>query len=78
MRRSLTTQFHQGCDEVHIIFDNPGRLKNTSKHFEHLRRDKAATISDNHSCVPFNSATQLKGINGGKTYLTVEDARSIW
>ena len=33
--RFVMTQFKRGCHEVHIIFDNPGRLTNTPKYFKH-------------------------------------------
>ena len=68
MRRFL---INRGCDKVHIIFDNLGWLKSTPKNFEHSRRDKVATISDNESCVIFFSYTTQR-VNGGKTYSTVE------
>ena len=32
--RFVLTQFKRGCHEVHVIFDNPGRLQNTPKYFE--------------------------------------------
>ena len=47
--RFVTSQFKKGCTEVHIIFDNPGRLVNTPKYFEHQRRDKTAAQT-HHSC----------------------------
>ena len=57
--RFVQTQFKRGCQEVHIIFDNPGRLRNTPKYFEHLRRDKLATIQTNHCCDPVISTTKV-------------------
>jgi len=61
MKRYVLTQFRKGCSEVHVIFDNPGQLQNTPKFFEHVRRDVAATLKEDHSCVQFNSETKLKG-----------------
>lgn len=61
MRRFIITQFHQGSDEVHVIFDNPGQLKNMPKYFEHLRRDATVTVSVNHSCISFTTSTHTEG-----------------
>ena len=44
------TQFSKGSNEVHVVFNNPGRLQNTSKYFEHLRRDALATVIQDHCC----------------------------
>ena len=65
----LFTRFviKKGCDEVHIIFDNPGRLQNTPKYFEHKRRDKLAIVKTNHCCDTIPK-------NGEKTYCTAENA----
>ena len=57
--RFVMTQFKRGCHEVHIIFDNPGRLTNTPKYFEHKRRDQSATIQVNHCCDTISSTTKL-------------------
>ncbi len=43
----IMTQFAKGSSEVHVIFDNPGRLENTPKFFKHKRRD-AATVTEGH------------------------------
>lgn len=48
--RFIKTQFRNGCNEVHVIFDNPGRLQNTPKYFEQQRRDTVANIQINHCC----------------------------
>lgn len=42
--RFIMTQFKRDCCEVHVIFDNPGRLQCTPKYFEYKRRDKSATV----------------------------------
>ena len=57
--RFIITQFKKGCEEVHIIFDNPGRLANTPKYFEHRRRDKSAIIQTNHHCDIIVSTTKI-------------------
>ena len=42
------SQFNRGCKEVHVLFDNPERLK-LPKNFERDRRDKTSSISV-HTC----------------------------
>ena len=49
--------FKNGCDEVHIVFDSPGRLQNTPEYFEHKRRDKSAIVKTNHCCDIITSDT---------------------
>ena len=44
----VIVHFKNGCDEVHIVFDSPGRLQNTPEYFEHKRRDKLAIVKTNH------------------------------
>ncbi len=61
MLRYILTQFRKGCQEVHVLFDNPGQLENTPKHFEHMRRDSVATIVEGHQCIEFKPDTRLKG-----------------
>ena len=55
--RFIQVQFKRGCNEVHVIFDNPGRLQNTPKYFEQLRRDKLSNIQANHCCDIVTSIT---------------------
>lgn len=59
MSRYIMTQFNKGSHEVHVIFDNPGRLPNTPKSFEQARRDKTAKVVDNHHCDEMISTTTL-------------------
>ncbi len=42
--------YHSGfkVPEVHIIFDNPGRLGETPKYFERYRRDCTAQVKTGH------------------------------
>lgn len=61
MQRYILTQFRKGSDEVHLIFDNPGQLKNTPKSFEQARRDATAIVIEGHQCTEFNQDTKLKG-----------------
>lgn len=53
------TQFKKGCEEVHVIFNNPGRLANTPKCFEHRRRDKSDIIQANQHCDFIVSTTKI-------------------
>ena len=45
--------------EVHLLFDNPGRLKMTLKCFEQERRDESASISPGHVCHSFEENAKL-------------------
>ena len=57
--RFVMSQFRRGCTEVHVLFDNPGRLPNTPKYFEHKRRDQTATVQANHFCDNITSTTKI-------------------
>ena len=59
LKRFILTQFRRGCQEVHVVFDNPGRLKNTPKYFEHLRIDSTAKTMENHTCENFTQTTKV-------------------
>ena len=50
IRRYILAQFNRGSNEVHVIFDNPGRLQNTPKFFEQSRRDSNAKVALDHCC----------------------------
>ena len=50
LRRHVISQFYKGSVEVHLIFDNPGRLPNTPKYFEQTRRDKTREVPIEHYC----------------------------
>ena len=50
LRRHVISQFYKGSVEVHLIFDNPGRLPNTRKYFEQTRRDKTRKVPIEHCC----------------------------
>ena len=56
-RRFVVTQFNQGCQEVHVIFDNPGSLP--KKYFEHMRRDLTAKVSTDHYCDDLNGSSKI-------------------
>lgn len=59
MQRHITPHFSRGCSEVHLLFDNPGQLKNTPKFFEQKRRDELATVAAGHTCNDINESTRL-------------------
>ena len=59
MQRLITPHFSRGCTEVHLLFDNPGQLKDTPKFFEHKRSDESATIATNHACDNINESARL-------------------
>ena len=58
-QRYIAPHFSRGCTEVHLLFDNPGQLKDTPKFFEHKRRDESATIATGHTCDDINESTRL-------------------
>ena len=53
MRCFILTQFNYGCREVHILFDNPGRLQ-LPKTIERQRRDATAIVIA-HTCETITS-----------------------
>ena len=60
LRRHAISQFKNGCREVHVLFDNPGRLENTPKHFEKSRRDALATVPTSHKCGLLTEGTAIE------------------
>lgn len=62
LNRFIRSQFKKGSMEVHVVFDNPGRLENTPKCFQQSHRDATATVSPNHVCAKLteNTVLQLK------------------
>ena len=52
-------QFSRGSSEVQVVFENPGRLQNTLKYFEHLRRDALAIVLQDHCCDEILTNTQI-------------------
>ena len=57
--RFVMPQFRRGCNEVHVIFDNPGRLNNTPKYFEHKCRYQSVMIHNDHYCDSISSTTTI-------------------
>ena len=54
---------------MHVIFDNPGRLKNTPKYFEQKKRDMKAIIAANHTCATFTDNTKVLHKKWRENYL---------
>ena len=59
MQRHIKSLFLKGCTEVHLLFDNPGQLKNTPKQFEQKRRDQSAPVVTDHACANITESTEL-------------------
>lgn len=66
MSRYLLTHFHSGSIEVHIIFDNPGRLSNTPKYFQQLHM---AQITVGHCCNDLSAGTRLEPSKWRKDFI---------
>ncbi len=49
-RRHAVSQFSRGTKEVHIVFDNHGRLANTPKYFTQKRCDATIKVPLEHYC----------------------------
>ena len=60
LRRFIVSQFSKGGNEVHVIFDNPGRLWNTPKYFEQKRQDSIAKVSPDHTCSDLTTSTVVQ------------------
>ena len=58
IRRFIVPYFEKGCQYVHLLFDDPGRLTETPKYFEHLQRDAAL---EDHNCFIFFDDTEVPG-----------------
>ena len=48
--RFIKPHFNSGSNEIHVLFDNPGRLPDNPKHFERKRRDNSAIVKTGHEC----------------------------
>ena len=55
IRRFIRPHSHKGSSEVHMLFDNPGQIKDNHERFEQARRD--TSLPADHLCwVFFNEA----------------------
>ena len=59
IKRSIIPQFRKGANQVHVIFDNPGRLHQTPKYFERKCRDATASITTGHMCDEFQATLRI-------------------
>ena len=59
LERFILPQFHKGSHEVHVVFDNPGRLQNTPKYFEQKRRDATQQVPRDHICREFKKGLEI-------------------
>ena len=50
-----------GAKEVHILYDNPGQVKESPKHIERTKRDEKCTVRTNHKCDKIKDSTLLPG-----------------
>ena len=58
IKRYTISEFHKGSEEVHVIFDNPGRI-HTPKYFEQKHRDVNARVQADHKCGIFTNDTEI-------------------
>ena len=59
LRRFVINYFSSSTNQVHILFDNPGRLPNSPKAFERKRRDSERTVSSDHKHMCFSDACAI-------------------
>ena len=59
LNQYVRPHFRAGVQEVHVVFDSPGSMRESPKELEQRRRDSGAEHSENHECVPLNSSTTL-------------------
>ena len=57
--RFIVPQWRRGSKEVHVIFDNPGRIPESPKLFERARHDDCATVLSNHLCNEITNNSQI-------------------
>ena len=46
---------------MHVVFDNPGCIKNTPKYVEQSRKDQTVKIAEDHYCDDLVSTTKIPG-----------------
>ncbi len=75
LRRHAISQFHRGSEEVHIIFDTPGRLANTPKYFEQKRRDAVAKVPLEHYCDELQGSTKIQHGKWRENFLNCRECK---
>ena len=73
--RYILSQFKRGTNENHVIFDNPGQIKNTPKSFEQKRRDAKAIIVNDHCCDDLTSNTKSFPGKWRETFLNCRECK---
>ena len=68
-------EFIRGSEEVHIIFDSPGRLINTPKYFEQQRRDQGTKISLEHYCDDLQGNTRIQYRKWRENFLNCRECK---
>ena len=59
LSRFVVPHFAKGAQEVHVVFDNPGRVPHTPKAFEQGRRDTEHAVSPDHQHYEFNDPAKV-------------------
>ena len=59
IKQHIMPFYRNGAKELHLLFDAP--KKNSLKHFERTKRDKANPVSESHSCVEFTEDLLVPG-----------------
>jgi len=59
IKRYIMPHLNRSTREVHVVFDNPGRLQNSPKYFEQRRRDANAKVVSDHCCDDFTQSTKI-------------------
>ena len=72
----ILTQFSHGSTEVHVIFDKPGKVRNTPKSLKQSRCDSTSSVSPDHTCEPLLPLPKYHHSPAGeKTTSTVENVK---
>ena len=59
LNQYVRPHFRAGVQEVHVIFDSPGSMRETPKELEQRRRDSSVEHCENHECVHLSSTTEI-------------------
>lgn len=59
LQQYIRPHLQAGMQEVHVVFDTPGLMKETPKELEQKRRDSVVLKGDKHSCIQMSSTTTV-------------------
>ena len=59
LNQCVRPHFRAGVQEVHVIFDSPGSMRETPKELEQRRRDSSVEHCENHERVHLSSTTEI-------------------